>query len=60
MVVGGVLLLALLGGLLAYLIRRKKIKFSTEPLKVWQGWRKSKSAAAPEAATVDEAIPEKE
>jgi pilus assembly protein FimV len=60
MVVGGVLLLALLGGLLAYLVRRKKIKFSTEPLKVWQGWRKNKSAAAPEAAAEAEAIPEKE
>ncbi|KQV78609.1 hypothetical protein ASD15_22675 [Massilia sp. Root351] len=60
MVVGGVLLLALAGGLLAYLIRRKKIKFSTEPLKVWQGWRRNKSAAAPEAAVADEAIPEKE
>jgi len=60
MVVGGVLLLALLGGLLVFLIRRKKIKFSTEPLKVWQGWRKNKSAAAPEAAAAEEAIPEKE
>lgn len=58
LVVGGVLLLALLGGLAAYLIRRKKIKLSTAPLKVWQGWRKDKKAAEPEAAA--EAIPEKE
>lgn len=58
LVVGGVLLLALFGGLAAYLIRRKKIKFSTAPLKVWQGWRKDKKPAEPEAAA--EAIPEKE
>jgi pilus assembly protein FimV len=60
MVIGGVLLLALLGGLLYYLIRRKKIKFSTAPLKVWQGWRKDKTAAEAEPAPAEAAIPEKE
>jgi pilus assembly protein FimV len=60
MAIGGVLLLALLGGLLYYLIRRKKIKFSTAPLKVWQGWRKDKKAPEAEPAPAEAAIPEKE
>jgi pilus assembly protein FimV len=61
MAAGGVLLLALLGGLAVYLIRRKKIKFSTAPLKVWQGWRKDKKPAEPDVpAAAEEAIPEKE
>lgn len=61
MVTGGIVLLALLGGLAAYLIRRKKIKFSTAPLKVWQGWRKDKKPAEPDTpAAAEEAIPEKE
>ncbi|KQW88529.1 hypothetical protein ASC94_24260 [Massilia sp. Root418] len=60
LVAGSVVLLALLGGLGAYLIRRKKITFSTAPLKVWQGWRKDKKPAGPEAAIAEEAIPDKE
>jgi pilus assembly protein FimV len=54
--IGGLVLLALLGGLLAYLIRRKKIRFSTAPLKVWQGWRKPKKPAEPQHEPVAEAI----
>jgi pilus assembly protein FimV len=55
-VIGGLVLLALLGGLLAYLIRRKKIRFSTAPLKVWQGWRKPKKPTEPQHEPVAEAI----
>jgi pilus assembly protein FimV len=54
--IGGLVLLALLGGLLAYLIRRKKIRFSTAPLKVWQGWRKPKKPTEPQHEPVAEAI----
>jgi pilus assembly protein FimV len=54
--IGGLVLLALLGGLLAYLIRRKKIQFSTAPLKVWQGWRKHKKLTEAKTEPVAEAI----
>jgi pilus assembly protein FimV len=54
--IGGLVLLALLGGLLAYLIRRRKIQFSTAPLKVWQGWRKHKKLTEAKTEPVAEAI----
>lgn len=54
--IGGLVLLALLGGLLAYLIRRKNIRFSTAPLKVWQGWRKHKKLTEAKTEPVAEAI----
>lgn len=56
LVVGGGLLLALVLGLLVYYIRKKKFKFSTAPLKVWQGWRKGKKPAEAEAAAPAEPI----
>lgn len=56
MILGGVLLLALVLGLLVYIIRKKKFKFSTAPLKVWQGWRKDKKPAAAEAPAAAEPI----
>jgi pilus assembly protein FimV len=54
--IGGLVLLALLGGLLAYLSRRRKIQFSTAPLKVWQGWRKNKKLTEAKTEPVAEAI----
>ena len=56
LIVGGGLLLALVLGLLVYFIRKKKFKFSTAPLKVWQGWRKDKKPAAAEAPPAAEPI----
>ncbi|CAN7505950.1 hypothetical protein LJR289_003451 [Pseudoduganella sp. LjRoot289] len=56
LIAAGALLLALVLGLAVYLIRKKKIKFSTEPLKVWQGWRKDKKPAEAEAPPPAEPI----
>lgn len=51
LIAAGVGALALLGGLGWWLMKRRKVKGS-EPLKIWQGWRKKKAApdTAPEPA----------